>query len=108
MPQVQSERPVNAALSAVATSAGNAYLKSLKMARDRPSDALPRASPSANELANAKLVLAGPPQVSADDPLGPPLPPDAAGLPGARQPVVSPGPLPRKLLVWNAFENSSP
>ncbi len=42
MPQVESERPVATALSGVATSDGNEYLKSLKIARDTESDALPR------------------------------------------------------------------
>ena len=53
-------------------------------------------------LPKEKFGLAGPPQRSAVGGASAPplLTPGAPALGGARQPVVSPGPLPRKSLVW--------
>src|SRR5262245_21840810 len=102
MPQVMSLRPVLTPLAGMYMSLGNAYLKEFWISKVMLADHLPRPSPTMNMFPIEKFVFAGPPQRSLAAAVGPP-PPPRPGAPapvGARQPVVSPGPLPRKSLVW--------
>src|SRR5262245_6998511 len=102
MPQVTSLRPTGTPLEGVNMSFGIEWLNVFWISSDIPKDNFPRDSPTMNALEKEKFELAGPPQRSAAAAVGPePLAtPGAPGLVGARQPVVSPGPLPRKSLEW--------
>src|ERR1700690_620704 len=111
IPQVVSVRPCGAAAAAVYWSLPMSYANELLMTNVFISDHLPRASDRMNDLANAKFGLVAPPQRSADETEGSPpdvVAPPSEALPGARQPEVSPGPLPRNSLVWTYLLKTSP
>src|SRR5262252_2675832 len=102
MPQVLSVRPVFTPFCGVNMSVGIEWLNVFWISSVIPNDHLPCATLAMKKLENEKLALAGPPQRSdaaAVKPV-PPLAPGAPALGGAMQPVVSPGPLPRKSLDW--------